>query len=118
MILHVAAHHFTTPALEELIRAGLTGLDIEEKFQGSTALELMRRRTEVCPEWLSTFEALLRSINRVDTASHDTTLNDRNRVRGENGGSQDNRGDRRTSDSQADQDEDGNEIFINTVEYH
>ena len=117
-ILHAAALHSDIPALEELTRAGLTGLDIEEKFRGSTALEVAKRRTGVCPEWLPAFEALLRSISRVDQAPNVTNLYEENDSGNGDGSSQDNSAAGGTSGNQGDQDEEGNEIFVDTVEYH
>lgn len=117
-VLHVAALHSDIPVLEELAGAGLTGLDIEEKLRGSTALELAKQRKGVCAEWLPTFEALLRSIRPADAAPDAATLDEENGDKNGNEGSQDISGVGGTSGNQGDQDEDGNEIFVDTIEYH
>ncbi|KAL9119292.1 MAG: hypothetical protein Q9187_004154 [Circinaria calcarea] len=117
-ILQAAALYSDTPVLEELTRADLIGIEIEEKLRGSTALELAKRRKGVCDEWLPAFEALLRSIKRDCEGPDVTTLHEENSGENGNQGSQDNRGAGGTSGDQGDQDEDGNEIFVDTVEYH
>ncbi|KAL9116746.1 MAG: hypothetical protein Q9187_006727 [Circinaria calcarea] len=117
-ILHAAALYCDIPVLEEMTRAGLTGLDIKEEFRGSTALDVAKRRVGVGAEWLPAFEALLRSINSVDASPNVTALDEDNDGRNGSKGCQDNRGAGNTPNTQGDQDEEGNEIFLDTVEYH
>lgn len=71
-LLHVAARRLDIGILKVLTEANLDGIDIEDRYQGYTALEHAARRTDVPPEWMERFKDLQHSIeenNRHATVS-------------------------------------------------
>ena len=68
-IIHLAAQVGDIDVLKELARAGLAGMDVDDKYEGLTALEYARQRRSVPTEWLETFRDLLTSLRRCDAAA-------------------------------------------------
>ena len=68
-ILHLAAQVGSLDVLKELARAGLPGVDIEDRFNGFTALEYAERRVDVPLKWIESFKNLLHSAARDSNAT-------------------------------------------------
>ena len=63
-VLHYAAQYSDLQSLEILCAANLSGLEIEDRAKGYTALEMAERRRGVPPEWMPKFLELIDTVVR------------------------------------------------------
>ena len=72
-MLHHAAQYGDLKTLEILCSANLSGLEIEDRAKGYTALEMADRRRPVPPEWMPKFQELINSVVRSNQNTHANT---------------------------------------------
>ena len=68
-LLHVVARRLGIEFLEVFAEANLEGIDIEDRFQGYTALEHAARRKDMPSGWMEGFQDLLHNIQENSKSS-------------------------------------------------
>ena len=65
--LHCAGRRGNLEVIQVLTKAKLQNIDIEDKWEGQTALELAEQRQGMSAEWRPAFRRLLDSVNATET---------------------------------------------------
>ena len=73
-ILHYAAQYGDGECLGILHTASLNGINTQDRAKGLTALEMAAQRKESDPDWLSTFQKLVQSIESPAEDDRESTL--------------------------------------------
>ena len=76
-LLHGAARFCSMEIIEALLEANLEGLDTEDLFEGSTALEMAKQRVDMPPKWIETFRKLVEKIKVATLAAQESVSLDR-----------------------------------------